>query len=157
MLLGEMLVVRGLATPTEIETALERQQREGGRLGAHLIAMGVLTSEELFRLLEQQEQVRVTLPFCERTLERWEAEFGALHPSTGRVRCNLARVLLADGRASDALAMSQAAHEMHLQLLGREHPWTRKSAEILEACQAAVHQPGTAALARLRAETLSGK
>ena len=88
--------------------------------------MGVLTSTQLLELLEQQREIRVTLPFCEHTLAKWEEEFGAAHPSTARVRYNLARVLLADGRPEEALALSEAAHETSRLVYGSSHPWTER-------------------------------
>lgn len=157
MLIGEMLVVRGVATPSQVEAALEYQRAEGGRLGSILIAMGVLTSSQLLKFLEQQREVRVTLPFCEQTLARWEEEFGEAHPSTVRVRYNLARVLLADGRPAEALALSEAAYEMNKSIHGPNHPLTAESAQVLEACQLALHDSGTHALARLRGAVASGK
>ena len=47
MLLGQILVKRGLVTPGAISAALERKKTEGGRLGANLIALGYLTEDEL--------------------------------------------------------------------------------------------------------------
>lgn len=155
VLLGEMLVVRGLATPSQIEAALEHQRAQGGRLGAILIGMGVLTSAQLLELLEQQREVRVTLPFCEQTLARWEEEFGAAHPSTVRVRYNLARVLLADGRPQEALALSEAAYETSKLIYGSNHPWTEESAKVKEACELALNHRSTHALARLRASEIT--
>jgi hypothetical protein len=146
-----MLVVQGLATPSHIEAALEYQRTQGGRLGAILIGMGVLTSTKLVELLEQQREVRVTLPFCQQTLARWEEEFGAAHPSTARVRHNLARVLLADGRPQEALALSEAAYEMSKLVYGSNHSSTGESAQVMEACELALNHRTTHALARLRA------
>jgi hypothetical protein len=39
MSLGGLLVGRGLVTLDDIDTALERQRAEGGRLGDNLIAL----------------------------------------------------------------------------------------------------------------------
>ncbi len=47
MLLGDQLVARGLVTPADIETALARQVKEGGRLGENLIAMGLVTADQI--------------------------------------------------------------------------------------------------------------
>ena len=47
MRLGEILVGRGFATVAQIEAATERQKTQGGRLGENLIAMGVLTTQQL--------------------------------------------------------------------------------------------------------------
>ncbi|HEY1797134.1 MAG TPA: tetratricopeptide repeat protein [Stellaceae bacterium] len=155
MLLGEMLVVRGLATPSQIEAALAFQQQRGGRIGAILIAAGILTSNQLLELLGQQREIRVTLPFCERMLARWEEELGAAHPSTARARYNLARVLLADGRADEALELSKKALETSRLLYGSSHRWTKQSAEVKEACELALNHRGTQMLARLRALELA--
>ncbi|HVH81937.1 MAG TPA: hypothetical protein VM782_21235, partial [Stellaceae bacterium] len=53
MRLGEQLIGWGLATPAEIETALERQATYGGRLGENLVAMGVLTAEQLVAVINR--------------------------------------------------------------------------------------------------------
>ena len=47
MQLGDMLVARGLVTPADVEEALARQVREGGRLGENLIAMGLITADQI--------------------------------------------------------------------------------------------------------------
>jgi hypothetical protein len=68
-----MVVARGIATVEQVMSALERQRVSGGHLGAHLIALGVLTSLELSSLLVEQNDARTALPFCERTLARGRA------------------------------------------------------------------------------------
>ena len=47
MYLGDILVGRGLVGAADIEAALARQSVEGGRLGDNLIAMGLLSAEQL--------------------------------------------------------------------------------------------------------------
>ena len=47
MHLGDILVGRGLVGAADIEAALARQSVEGGRLGDNLIAMGLLSAEQL--------------------------------------------------------------------------------------------------------------
>ncbi len=47
MQLGDMLITRGLATPAIIDAAIERQVKEGGRLGENLIAMGAVTADQI--------------------------------------------------------------------------------------------------------------
>jgi eukaryotic-like serine/threonine-protein kinase len=47
MQLGDMLIAAGLATQAGITAALERQVKEGGRLGENLIAMGVATADQI--------------------------------------------------------------------------------------------------------------
>jgi hypothetical protein len=126
MLLGEMLVARCIATVKQVVSALERQRAQGGHLGAHLIAMGALTSLELSALLVEQNDARITLPFCEKALARWHSEFGVHHPVTARASCNLAQALLADGRAEEALAASQLALKVLRAAYGDDHAWTKR-------------------------------
>ena len=47
MQLGDMLVARGLVTHADIEAALVRQVKEGGRLGENLVAMGLTTADQI--------------------------------------------------------------------------------------------------------------
>ena len=51
MSLGGLLVGRGLVTRADIDAALERQRLEGGRLGDNLIALGLLTAEQLLSVI----------------------------------------------------------------------------------------------------------
>src|SRR2546421_9298365 len=51
MSLGVLLVGRGLGTLADLNEALELQRVEGGRLGENLIAMGLLTAEELMSVI----------------------------------------------------------------------------------------------------------
>ena len=57
MHLGEILVGWGLATPAEIDEALQRQVTNGGRLGENLIAMGILTAEQLASVINSAPTV----------------------------------------------------------------------------------------------------
>jgi predicted ATPase with chaperone activity len=51
MSLGGLLVGRGLVTLADVDAALERQRVEGGRLGDNLIALGLLTAEQLLSVI----------------------------------------------------------------------------------------------------------
>ncbi|ALG67265.1 GspE/PulE family protein [Beggiatoa leptomitoformis] len=57
--LGEMLVATALATSTDIQRALEFQNRFGGRLGAVLIRMGAISEDGLLITLAQQLNIAV--------------------------------------------------------------------------------------------------
>jgi tetratricopeptide (TPR) repeat protein len=50
------------------------------------------------------------------------------HPSTNRVRCNFARLLLAAGNAAEALTLGETALAGHEKSFGKNHRWTRDSA-----------------------------
>jgi energy-coupling factor transporter ATP-binding protein EcfA2 len=47
MQLGDLLVAKGLVTRADIDAALSRQIKEGGRLGENLVAMGVVTADQI--------------------------------------------------------------------------------------------------------------
>jgi hypothetical protein len=51
MSLGGLLVGRGLVTLADVDAALERQRVEGGRLGDNLVALGLLTAEQLLSVI----------------------------------------------------------------------------------------------------------
>jgi hypothetical protein len=52
MRLGDILLMRGLVGASDLEAALERQRRQGGRLGENLIALGFMTTEQLYGVIE---------------------------------------------------------------------------------------------------------
>jgi hypothetical protein len=117
MRLGELLVVQGLVTPEDVEAALERQKREGGPIGTHLVAMGVLTTDRLLAVLPG--------------LQRWQAMHGPNHPNTYRARYSYARALLAAGRPMEALKHAQAALDGYRATIGEKHAWTGEALQLI--------------------------
>jgi predicted ATPase with chaperone activity len=61
MQLGDILVGRGLVSAADIEAALARQLTEGGRLGDNLIAMGLVTAEQLAEVVNTAPAVPASL------------------------------------------------------------------------------------------------
>ncbi|ATB40405.1 type II secretion pathway, ATPase PulE/Tfp pilus assembly pathway, ATPase PilB [Cystobacter fuscus] len=57
MRLGELLLQEKLITPGALEEALESQVVHGGRLGTNLVELGLLSEQELARVLGQQHGV----------------------------------------------------------------------------------------------------
>ncbi len=60
MNLGEILVARGLAGADDINRALEHQRLNGGRLGESLVALGVLTQEQINGVINDAPQAPLT-------------------------------------------------------------------------------------------------
>jgi predicted ATPase with chaperone activity len=56
MLLGDILVSKGLITREQVNQAVERQTAEGGRLGENLIAVGAISPEVLQEVMEEWPQ-----------------------------------------------------------------------------------------------------
>jgi len=61
MSLGGLLVGRGLVTLDDIDAALERQKAEGGRLGDNLIALGLLTAEQLLSVIHSTPPIPMAI------------------------------------------------------------------------------------------------
>ena len=57
MRLGELLLQEKIITPEALEEALESQVIHGGRLGTNLVELGLLSEQELARLLGKQHNV----------------------------------------------------------------------------------------------------
>jgi len=53
MRLADILLMRRIVTSADLEAAVERQRREGGRLGDNLIALGLMTGDQLYTVMEQ--------------------------------------------------------------------------------------------------------
>ena len=53
MRLGDVLLMRGLVRTADIDTALARQRQQGGRLGDNLVALGLMTTEQLFAVMDE--------------------------------------------------------------------------------------------------------
>ena len=71
-LLGEQLVYKGLITPEQLQTAIDKQQLNGNLLGEILVADGLLTETQLVEALSEQ----VGLPFMD--VESYEIDKAAL-------------------------------------------------------------------------------
>ena len=102
MLLGELLVAQKLATVGDVKNALARQERYGGRVGQHLIDMGVITKDVLEAALRKQYEVVMAIMAREDLLKRSIARFGNDNPQTYRQRSLLASVLITVGRLTEA-------------------------------------------------------
>jgi hypothetical protein len=140
MLLGELLVAQGLARSTDIETALARQERRGGRIGENLIALGIITRDMLEAALrEQYEQVKAILG-AEDLLAKSKRRNGSDHPRTDRRRCQLAGALIAAGRLTEGLNLAQTALAGHEKALGSQHAWTKASAQTVADAIAALER-----------------
>lgn len=61
MQLGDMLVARGLVTQADIDEALARQVKEGGRLGENLIAMGIVTADQIASVVNSAPAIPTTI------------------------------------------------------------------------------------------------
>ena len=61
MRLGEVLVLRGAATPRDIVLALERQRTLGGRLGENLVALGVISAGAIAALVAETPPIPRTI------------------------------------------------------------------------------------------------
>jgi Tetratricopeptide repeat len=143
MRLGEILVGQGYITEAELDAALARQRREGGRLGTNLVALGAVTVEQLLLTLRNQQEAEAAIDICERTLRSWEAIYGSHHPRTNRARYNLSRALLAAGRNAEAATHAETALEGHTIALGRNHEWTRETERLAAAARRAAARTGT--------------
>jgi len=58
MNLGDILVAKGLVSADDIRRALEHSRESGGRLGESLAALGMLTKEQIDRVLEDAPRRR---------------------------------------------------------------------------------------------------
>jgi predicted ATPase with chaperone activity len=61
MRLGDLLVARRLVTIPDIDKALERQRAQGGRLGENLVALGLLTAEQLAAVADTAPRAPTTI------------------------------------------------------------------------------------------------
>jgi two-component system chemotaxis sensor kinase CheA len=66
--LADLLVQRGLITPSQLQSALEKQQNTNGPsipLGQQLVSMGVVSQEVLDEILSEQSQLKKSSPPAE--------------------------------------------------------------------------------------------
>jgi len=138
MLLGELPVAQGLATAGEVKNALARQERYGGRIGEHLIDMGVLTKEMLEAALRRQYEQAVAILAREDLLARSRRRHGDDHPQTHWQRSQLASVLITGGRLTEALHLAQRAFAGLAKTLGPEHLWTKEAGRVIAEAATAI-------------------
>ena len=53
MRLGDVLLMKGLVRSSDLDTAVDRQRLQGGRLGENLIALGLMTTEQLYGVMDE--------------------------------------------------------------------------------------------------------
>jgi hypothetical protein len=121
MRFGELLVIQGLVTPDDVDAALERQKREPGRIGSHLVEIGAITAGKLADVLPR--------------LLRWQAMHDPSHPSEHRARYSYARALLAAGRRAEAIKHAEAALGGYRATVGEKHVWTHEVMRLIQEVQ----------------------
>jgi hypothetical protein len=88
-------------------------------------------------VLKKLGELGTAVSHSERALAITEGRLGSDHPTTNRLRANVAGMRLAAGAAEEALPLAQAALAAQQRALGREHQWTadtaRTKTDILEA------------------------
>jgi predicted ATPase with chaperone activity len=61
MKLGNILVAKGLVSAADINQAIEHQNTNGGRLGDSIIALGLLTKEQIDKVLDDAPQAPISM------------------------------------------------------------------------------------------------
>ena len=61
MKIGNILVAKGLATVSDINMAAEHQLLNGGRLGDSIVALGIITHEQIEKVLKEAPQAPITV------------------------------------------------------------------------------------------------
>ena len=61
MKIGNILVAKGLATLADINRAVEHQTANGGRLGDSIVALGIVTHEQIENVLKAAPQSPLTM------------------------------------------------------------------------------------------------
>src|SRR5271166_472898 len=118
MNLGELLVGRGLVTRADIDAALERQLVEGGRLGENLIALGLLTPDQLSSVIHSTPVTPSTVSetaISQRNLLDLLLKF--LHLGSCETVAELADRMKLPHRVIQQL-LDDAAHQRFVQALG---------------------------------------
>jgi len=113
MLLGDVLVAHGYVRKEDVSAALARQMRHGGRLGENLVAMGILSPQQL-------EEALRSVPAMPRNLEETGVDLLALvdlaakamHSGSIDTPTKLAEVLKLSSRL--ALDLMRAAEQRQL-------------------------------------------
>jgi DNA-binding MarR family transcriptional regulator len=60
MNLGDILVAKGVVSAKDVRLALDYQREKGGRLGENLVTLGMLTKEQIDKVLEEAPQAPLT-------------------------------------------------------------------------------------------------
>src|SRR5260370_28654309 len=94
MELGDRLVAKGLVTPADIEGALARQVKDGGRLGENLVAMGVVTADQIAAVVNSAPAIPMSIEetgVSDRNL--MHVMLKCMHAEAGETVLNLANLM----------------------------------------------------------------
>lgn len=94
--LGELLIQMGRVTPDEVERALVHQREQGGYLGDSLVALGILTRDELWWGLADQHGI----PFVHLRAENIDPALAARVPAAWTRAHHMIPVLWDEGRVT---------------------------------------------------------
>jgi tetratricopeptide (TPR) repeat protein len=109
------------------ECVLEIREKE--KVGGPTHMATALSLSNLASVLTDGGELAKARTYCERALAIFEM-VSPEHPWANRIRSHLAHLLLSlGGAAAETLTFSETALAGHEKILGRNHQWTRDSAE----------------------------
>ena len=117
MRLGDLLAARGKVTGDQIRDALLAQNSGGGRLGATLVALGLLTERELAEALSEQSG----LDLIDLAREEIDRDIAMLLPESDALRL-VALPIRSDGQRIDVAVADPYAADLQpnlIELLGK--------------------------------------
>lgn len=131
MRLGEILIGRGLVAVANVYAALERQRRDGGRLGEIIVAMGLMTTQQLESVMASVRYATPALPLTLAETGIAQAQLLALmlkfmHVESRESELDLARALRLSYQIVHEL-IAEASHRNLVQALG-----SRRSGQLID-------------------------
>lgn len=148
MKIGNILVAKGLATVADINRAAEHQLANGGRLGDSIVAIGILTHEQIEKVLKEAPQSPITvaetgidpaslLELAIKGMYSENLETVSQISETLKLSSNIINQLLLDAKERklvEALATSSAAGTMAEQRLTLTRTGREWAADALTRC-----------------------
>ncbi|OXY82667.1 GspE/PulE family protein [Oceanimonas doudoroffii] len=120
--LGELLIDHGVITPAQLDTVLQKQHQQGGRMGTLLVQMGILSERELLGFVAEQlgiplldlNKANIDLQAVKLLSEVYARRYRALVIDANDTEVTVVLADPADLDTQDAIGNLLAPREVHL-------------------------------------------